>query len=150
MHIKLPSKSTIAQKVSEATKLLVGKNGRCTLKELVAFLEKENQFDVKKNDEKIRSQLKQMFESKEIIPANRIKGKPAVTVVFKLSSIKNKSISSEKRKSILMAAKKKKQNEKNSSKPDGKKSSKKTAKQTTNDTDLEQFDDDEDVPPEHR
>lgn len=156
MHISLPSKSTIAQKVTEATKLLVGKNERCTLKELLVFLEKENQFDVKKNEEKVRLQLKQMFERKEIIPANRIKGKPAVTVVFKLGSIKNKQISSEKSKSIVMAAKKKKQNEKKSSKPavkltSGKKSSKKTVKQTTEDTDdLEEFDDDEDVPPKYR
>lgn len=137
-------------------KLLAGKHEKCSLKEVVAFLQKENQFDVNKNDEKIRKQVKQMFEDKVIVPYNKNVTRTTLGIAFKLGAINKKSkVSSEKRKSIAIAAKvkgrtKKTQRMSIAGKAPRKKLTK--AKKTTVDdeSELEQFDDDKDVPPSHR
>lgn len=120
---------------------------------MVAFLQKENQFDVSKHDDKIRNQLKKMFADKDIVPFNRKVSKPTLSVTFKLGSIiKMSKVSSAKRKSIAIAAKIKKKYDKQRMSTGGKAPRKQTtkAKKNTEDSDLEQYDDDEDVPPSRR
>ena len=141
-----PPRATISSKIREAVILLADK--RCTHKELVNFLTKENQMDVERHNEKIKTVLKQMFSDKEIVPVR--KGiKPTVNVVFRLVSKKKKAVSVEKRKSILMAEKKKKQNAKKTASNKAA-ASKTKSKKTTVESDLEEYEDDEDVPAIHR
>lgn len=173
LHMDMSIKATIAERVSEAARLLVEKRSRGSLKEVIALLDKERVVDVKKHDSKIRSQLKQMFADKEIVPVNRLKSrKPSVATVFKMGSTKPKKVrvSLEKRKSIVMAAKKKKQLAvirlsmgknaktvkavgkasgkvvKKTGKIIGAKKTNKTVSQQTDESGSESYDDEEDVP----
>ncbi|XP_031634707.1 nucleolar protein dao-5-like isoform X2 [Contarinia nasturtii] len=154
IHLNMKKSSTIPQFITGAVELLGNTAGKSSYKHLRAFLEKENLFDVERHESKIRNQLKEMFADGQIVPANKIKGKPNVAVLFKLGSLKKTNMSSQKRKSIKMAAKKKAQNASKSKKAtaDDKVAPKKTktTKKAEPVEELEEYDDDDDVPPKNR
>lgn len=148
LHMNPPASATISWKVHEAVTLMVDRNKKCSYKELVTFLANDIQLDVERHNEKIKTILKQMFSDEEIVPLRR-GVKPTLNVLFRLGSNKKKTISVKKRKSIMMAEKKKKQNAKKTT-SDKVAASKTISKKTTVESDLEDFEDDEDVPPIHR
>lgn len=138
--------STIPQLIAGAIELLSKSEGKSSYQKVREFLAKEAKFDVDKHSHKIKNQIKEMFESGEIIPVNKLKGKPNVSALFKLK--KKKPVSAQKRKSILMAEKKKAQKAPKKTKQPAKKVKKPT--KTTTEEELEEFDDEEDVPAEYR
>lgn len=113
--LKLTAKASLNDIIDASIIFLARANGHSSLHEVKKYLEKEHSdvIDVARHNEKIKTQVKHMFETKVIVAA-RLHVKPGVSIQFKLASKSKKvtEMSAEKRKSQQMAMKKKVQNEK--------------------------------------
>lgn len=153
----LSSSGSIAEKTKLVALHQAKTEKKSSMQKVKSYLQKRDNVNVTHNAVKIRATIKEMFLSKEIVNADG-KEFTSVNKLFKLGPAKAKvkakaktpetnEMSAQKRKSIKMAEKKKRQN---ASKSKNAKSGPKSKKPKPTDESNDEYDDDEDVPPQKR